>query len=331
MRPISRFALYLGRFIVLLSVTLAGCAAPSTPLTPTPALQPIRLPVGYIASVQFAPLYVAMDKGYFAAEGLEVELDYSFETNGVQLVGSHQLPFAIASGDQVLLARAQGLPVVYVLAWFQKFPVALVSKAELGITTPADLKGRRIGSPTLDGASYVGLRALLAQAGLTLNDVSVTAIGFNQAAALSAQQVEVAVVYSNNEPIRLTAQGEKLNTIQVGDYVSLAANGLITNEQTVAKDPELIRKFTRAMVRGMADTLTNLDETYASCKKYVPSLADDAVEKKVLQASIDLWKADHLGYANPAAWDNMEKTLLDTQLLSSPVDVSQAYTNAFVP
>jgi len=61
------------------------------------------------------------------------------------------------------------------------------------------------------------------------------------------------------------------------------------------------------------------------------ALADDAVEKKVLQASIDLWKADHLGYANPAAWDNMEKTLLDTKLLSSPVDVSQAYTNAFVP
>ncbi len=324
----SRFALHASCLILLLSLALAACA---TPATPTPALQHIRLPVGYIPSVQFAPLYVAMDKGYFAAEGLEVELDYSFETNGVKLVGLNQLPFAVVSGEQVLLARAQGLPVVYVLAWFQKFPVALVSKAELGITAPADLKGKRIGSPALDGASYIGLRALMAKAGITPEAVTISVVGFNQAAALSSGQVDVAVVYSNNEPIRLAAQGEKLNTIQVSDYATLAANGILTNEETIAKNPELVRKFNRALVRGIGDAIANPDATYTICKKFVPTITDDAVEKKVLAATIDLWKTDRLGYSNSAAWDNMQAALLDTKLLSAPVDLTKAYTNEFVP
>jgi len=326
-KPISRFLVQVSRLVLAVGILTAACAAPAT----KGPLRAIRLPVGYIASVQFAPLYVAIDKGYFAAEGLDVTLDYSYETNGVQLVGAGQLPFSIASGEQVLLARAQGLPVVYVLAWFQKFPVALVSKADLGIVSPADLKGKRIGSPTLDGASFVGLMALLAEAGLKPADATITAIGFNQAAALTAGQVDVAVVYANNEPIRLVAQGQKLNTLQVSDYVTLAANGLLTNEQTVAKDPELIRKFARAFVRGIKDTVSAPDETYTICKKFVPTLADDVVEKKVLQASTDIWKADRPGYSQPAAWENMQKALLDSKLLAAPVDLSKAYTNAFVP
>ena len=332
--------------LIAAALALAACNALGWPTpTPTPfslhgpgglptfapATQRIRLPMGFIPSVQYAPFYVAVDKGYFAAEGMEIEFDYSFETNGVALVGANQLPFAVVSGEQVLLARAQGLPVVYAMAWFQKFPVAVIAKADSGITAPADLTGKKIGTPSLDGANFVGLRALLAQAGVKPEDVTVEVIGFNQVPALTAGQVDAVVVYANNEPIRLAAQGEKLNTIPVGDFVSLAANGLLTNEETMTKEPELVRGFVRALSKGIAETIANPDEAYAISKKFVTELKDDAVEKQVLAATIEMWKTDRIGYSDPAAWETMQATLLDTGLLSAELDLSKAYTNAFVP
>src|SRR5690606_22441918 len=105
---------------------------------------------------QYAPVYVAVERGYFADAGLSIEFDYSFETDGVALVGANELPFAIVSGEQVILGRAQGLPLVYVLEWFQRYPITIVSKAEAGIKRPEDLVGRSVGLPALFGASYAG-------------------------------------------------------------------------------------------------------------------------------------------------------------------------------
>ncbi len=159
------------------------------------------------ADPQYAPFYVAVDKGYFAEEGLDIEFDYSFETDGVALVGAGERPFAIVSGDQVILARAQGLPIVYVMEWFQKFPIAVISKAAAGIETPQDLAGRNVGLPGFFGASYVGYVGLLNAVGLAEADVDGNDIGFNQIEALLADQSEAVVVYANNEPVQLQAQG----------------------------------------------------------------------------------------------------------------------------
>jgi len=327
--------------LVMLTACSSGATAAPTPVataaaTAAPAatgasLRHIRLPMGFTPSVQFAPFYVAVDKGYFAAEGLAIDFDYSYETNGVQLVGAGTLPFAIVSGEQVLLARAQSLPVVYVMDWFQKFPVAIIAKAGSGINAPADLRGKRIGTPELAGANFVGLRALLAKVGIADSQVTISNIGFNQAAALQAGQVDAAVVYANNEPIRLTAQGQQLVSINISDYVSLAANGILTNEDTIAKDPALIRAFLRAFAHGLNDSIADPSAAYTISKKYVDGLTDDAVEQKVLAATIEMWKAPHLGLSDPAAWQTMQQTLLDAKLLSQAQDLSKTYTNEFVP
>ena len=320
--------------LVLLMLGLAlAVSACGSPQPAEEALTKIRLPLGYIANIQFAPLYAAIEKGYFKDAGIEVEFDYSFETDGVKLVGAGELPFAVVSGEQVLLARAQGIPVTYVAAWYQQFPISVVSKSELGISSPQDLKGKKIGLPGLFGANYIGLQALLFSAGLKQSDVELEEVGFNQVELFATGKQDIVVGYAANEPIQLKAQGFDVTELRVADYVQLASNGILASEKVIAEDPELVRAFVGAFLKGLKYTIENPDEAYASSATYIPNFADldEAVQKKVLATSIEMWKTDHLGYSDPQAWKNMQDVLLEMGLITEKMDLSKTFTNEFVP
>ncbi len=329
--------------LLLVAFILAACTPAAAPLpqeatggegAAAPAeLIKVRLPVGYIPNVQFAPLYVAIEKGYYREAGLDVSIDYSFETDSVALTGADELQFAVVSGEQVLLGRAQGLPVVYVMAWYHQFPVGVASQAELNIQQPADLKGKRIGTPVLYGASYIGLRALLEAGGLQESDVTLDTIGFNQVEALAAGTEDAVVVYIANEPVQLRAQGYDVDLLQTADYLPLVGNGLITNEKTLQENPELVRAMVAATLKGIEDVIADPDGAYEISKKYVENLAqaDESVQKQVLAQSIELWKADTLGYSDAQAWQNMHDILRRMELLNQDLPLDGAFSNDYLP
>ena len=319
------------KLIVAVSLIAACSAQPA----PGDAVQKIRLPMGYIPNIQYAPYYVAVSKGYFAQEGIELEFDYKFETDGVKLVGAGELPFAVVSGEQVVLARAQGLPVKYIAQWYRQFPIAVISPRSGNIKSLADLKGKKVGLPGLFGATYVGWRALLAANGMSEKDFDQQAIGFTQVAALQQGKVDAVVGYINNEPIVLANAGVPVDVIDVGKTVSMVANGLMTSEKTAKNNPVLVRGMARAVLRGVQDTIANPDEAMQITTKFVEGLkAEDPVQKKVLLATIELMRpaaGEKFGSSTDMAWETTQSTLITMGQVKSKLNAADFYSNEFLP
>jgi len=317
--------------LMLLAIS-AACGGPESQQTQGPSLDHVHITMGFRPDIQFSPLYMTIEEGFAEEDGIEIEITHLPETEAVQLVGVDELQFAIVSGEQVLLARAQGLPVVYVMAWWQDYPVAVAAPKGSGIDTPSDFEGKRIGIPGLYGASYIGFRALLTSGNLTEDDVQLDAIGYTQVEALSQGMEDAVVIYANNEPIQLAKLGINVDLIRVADYVHLASNGLITNEKTIRENPDLVRRMVAAFKRGVAATIEDPEHALEVSKLYVDGLdaADQSVQLGILETSIEFWKSENLGHSDQSAWENMQQVLLDMGLLESPMDLNQAYTNEFV-
>lgn len=319
---------------VVILVTAAACTPAS--VAEQQEIAAIRLPVGYIPNIQFAPLYVAIEKGFYSDEGLDVEMDYNMETDSVALLGAGELQFAIVSGEQVLLGRAQDLPVVYVMAWYKEYPIGVASLSDAEIISPQDLRGKRVGIPGLYGASYIGFKALLNAGGLEEHDVFLDTIGFTQVESLASGIEDAVVVYISNEPIKLEAEGYEVNTLASADYISLVANGLVTSEAVIEKHPGTVRAMVRGTLKGIQYTIDHPEEAFTISEKHVENLTalspmEKEVQRQVLDASITLYQYDPLGYSQPDAWENMQDLLLQMDLLTSPVDLGDAFSNDFLP
>ncbi len=321
-------------FVLILS--LSGCSAPATSTpTPTPAGPvSIQLGVGYIPSVQFAPLYVAIEKGYFSDEGLDVSLEYGFETDFLKLLGTGEREFIIASGDQIILGRAQGLPVTYVAEWYTKFPIVIFSPQANNIQTPEDLVGKKVGIPGLFGASYVAWKALVFAADLPEDQITLESIGFTQAAALQQGLVDAAIDYAANGPVQFQLQGIPTNIIVIDDYMHLPSNGLVTNEKVIQTHPQRVEGMVRAMLRGIAYTLEHPDEAFEISLSYVPEAAQNrAVNRAIFDASIPYWTpthADALGLTDPAIWPATATFMHEAGLVDVLVKTEGIWTNEFV-
>ncbi|MCO6449198.1 MAG: ABC transporter substrate-binding protein [Caldilineales bacterium] len=315
---------------------LIACAPPVAPSTTAPSAAPtkVMLGLGFIPSVQFAPFYVAIDQGYFADENIEVELEHGFETDFLKLLGTNERQFIVASGEEAILGRAQGLPVNYVANWYRHFPVVIFAKADSGIAAPADLIGKKVGLPGLFGASYIAWKGLVSATDLAEDQVDLESIGFTQAAAVSEGLVDAALDYAVNGPVQLRLAGDTVNIISVDDYLQLPANGLFTNETVIAENPELVEGMVRALLRGIRFTLDNPDEAFEISLKFVPEAAQQRdVNRAIFDASLDFWQpgeGETLGLMNPDIWPATAELMAEAGLVDKVVDTDGIWVDRFV-
>ncbi len=234
----------------------------------------------FVPNVQFAPVYVALEKGHFAANGLNITIEHGDENVGVDLIAAGERQFGLISGEEVIKARANGRPVVMVYEWFQRYPVGIVTAADNGIESVADLTGKKVGVPGRFGASYNGLIAILTANGMTENDIQLEEIGFNAPDVFCLGAIDASVVYINNEPLQIqqrAAVGEcgdvqDVTIFPVASAVDMVSNGLVTNEETIANNPELVQALVTAFDAGLRDAINNPAETYLLSAKYVENL-----------------------------------------------------------
>ncbi|MGV8845741.1 ABC transporter substrate-binding protein [Tessaracoccus sp.] len=311
-----------GTLAVLALGGIASCS--TTANDPAPERTKLTIGLTYIPNVQFSPFYVAVDLGLFHDQGLDVTLRHhgaQEDAFGALLAGQEDVVFA--SGDEAVVASANGSTVATFGTGFQQFPGVLLATADSGIASVGDLRGRTIGLPGHFGSSYYTVLAALHLAGLEEDDVTLQDIGYTQVSALSTGAVDVVVGYRNNETIQFATAGLDVVEIAVQDPAmpTLVGPGLVTTPDQL--DADVLRGITTAVLeaerRILADAQVAIDATLSE----VPTLSDPKQEeaaRAVLAATSHLWLRD----GEPSmevdveAFDRMGKFLTESGIITAP-------------
>jgi ABC-type nitrate/sulfonate/bicarbonate transport system substrate-binding protein len=321
--------------ITLLAVLLSAflCVSCSTPKPVSKgASKNVSMRLMWLNQAQFAGIYFADRAGYYKDEGLNVTLHPGgMDFPAVKMVASGADTFGIAGAEQILLARAKGIPVVAVAVIFRRSPFVLLARKDSGITKPTDFVGKKVGVKFGDSGELI-YRSVLKGAGVDSSKIVEVPVKIDLAPMLS-KKVDVWTGYVINEPITCEEQGQPVNLIWPDEYgVKLYGDTLFTTDDTIKKDPELVRKMVKATVHGWQDAMERPSQAIIYTLETGAKL-NEMHEVKMLKAAIPLLKPDKtaIGFMEPDVWQSMQKLLLQQGFMKKPVDVNQVFTNKFLP
>ncbi|MGO4957318.1 ABC transporter substrate-binding protein [Luteococcus sp. Sow4_B9] len=303
-------------------------AAPSS--TPS-ALGSATIGLTYIPNIQFAPFYWAAQNRGFAARGVDATLRHHGANEGLfTALAAGKEHFAIAGGDEVLQARGEGLDLVTVAGYYQRYPVAVIVLEDSDITGLADLKGRRIGLPGEFGETWFGLQLALSTAGLDRSQVQVTSIGYTQQAALTTRKVDAIMGFVNNDVVQFTQAGVAVREIPIAGEIPLVSSSVVTTRALLEKSPALVEAVARTVVDGVQAVVRNPAAAVEASTSHIPGLTTAQARKNAmatLEATIPLWRG---GESEPTLrlsteqFIAMEAFMSQSGLLPKPVDPLKA-------
>jgi ABC-type nitrate/sulfonate/bicarbonate transport system substrate-binding protein len=335
--------------LVLLVLLVSACgggagtanedATPDTAAPDADAPQSVRVALDWTPNTNHTGLYVAQAAGYYADEGLDVEIVQAQEGGSVeQLVATGSLDFGISYQEAVTQARAEGVPVVSIAAVIQHNTSGFASRTDEGITSPADFAGKKYGaygSPIEEAI----LQALMTcvDAGDQFDAVEFVNIGTTDFfVATERDQVDFSWVFEGWTGVEAELRGVPLNIVMMNEVEDCVPDYytpvIITGEEMIDTQPDLVARFMAATSRGYNDAIADPAAAAETLLEAAPELDAELVRESQAyladeyQADAPRWGAQEL-----ARWENYATWMAERDLIPQMIAAEQAFTNEFLP
>ena len=296
-------------------------------------LRPVTVVLDWSVNTNHTGLYIALDKGYFTEEGLDVTVEFPPETGAESMVVAGKAELAFSYQEGVTYARAAGTPLTAVAAVIQHNSSGFASRVEEGITRPRDFEGKTYGgwgSPVEEAM----LKALMEGDGGNPEKVKIVPIGSMDFFAATAGQIDFVWIFQGWDGVAANLKGIKTNYIplaqeEVLDYYTPV---LVTRDDLINEDPELIRSLLKAVSRGYEYAAENPEEAADILLKAAPELDEELVRSSQeflgprYQAEASRW-----GEMKVEVWTRYADWLSRNGLLEGEFDPAAAFTNEFLP
>ena len=299
--------------------------------------RPFDLALDWFPNPDHAGIYTAIQRGYFADAGLEVNPRVPSDPSApIKQVAADRADLAISYEPEVALAREQGLDVIAVAALANEPLTSLTSVGKDGINDGRQLDGKRAATA---GIPYqvAFLRAILEESGLKEDDVERVDVGLNLLSPLISGQVDAALgPFWNIEGVELTRRGDDPTVVPVDElgiptYDELV---LVASGERVADDPEAIRLFLAALERGTRDAVRDP----AAAAEAVLRANDDlepgltrAQVTKTLPVLLPPGEKQPYGFMNPDEWRDFAGFMVDEDLIATQPPTDELLTNDLLP
>lgn len=267
---------------------------------------------------------MAIDKGYYAEEAIELEtIIGGGQINTVQVVLGGGADIGIGGAETLISGKVRAGDVQVIGAMEQKAASALTCMPNSNIKTIKDVVGKKLGA---SAPQRPGLETLLKVNGISPDDVTVVTTGSDLAPLLSGQ-VDCRVTFATNEPITMRLQGIEPTVLLAFDYgVQQQGDPIFVTGETLAKKEAALVRFMRATMRGWTYALANPEETVDTIIAKFGENLNRQQQVEALKAFGTLIVTEHstqygLLAINRSSWEQVAKIMLDQQKLDAPFDV----------
>ena len=236
------------------------------------------------------PYYVTLEKGYYKEAGLDIKIVRGYgSADAINKITTGQATFAFGDTGSLVIGRSKGAQVKMVAMLYGKSPFAIYSLADTKINEPKDLEGKSIAAPTFDAPRNM-FPVFAKLTGIDASKVKwVTMDGAQKTPMLFARKVDAVTDFVMDIPSRLQRakdQNVSLNVMRWADYgFELYSNGLMVSDEMIRSQPQVVKGFVQATLKGVRYTFAHPEEAVAMMLKHNPTL-----DREIVRAELDIVK-----------------------------------------